>query len=47
MNKITDLKGFPKEVRECVYCFGNKAEFTEAEIRKVCFAPNIQVDDSE
>jgi len=47
MNKITDLKGFPKEVRECVYCFGNKAEFTEAEIRKVCFTPNIQVDDSE
>jgi hypothetical protein len=47
MNKITDLKGFPKEVRECVYCFGNKAEFTEAEIRKVCFAPNIQADDSE
>jgi len=47
MNEITDLKGFPKEVRECVYCFGNKAEFTEAEIRKVCFAPNIQVDDSE
>ena len=44
MNKITDLKGFPKEVRECVYCFGNKAEFTEAEIRKVCFAPNIQVE---
>jgi hypothetical protein len=47
MNEITDLKGFPKEVRECVYCFGNKAEFTEAEIRKVCFAPNIQADDSE
>lgn len=47
MNKITDLKGFPKEVRECVYCFGNKAEFTEAEIRKVCFTPNIQADDSE
>ena len=47
MNKITDLKGFPKEVRECVYCFGNEARFTKEEIMEVCVAGGIQTDDSD
>ena len=47
MNEITNLKGFPKEVREGVYCFGNEARFTKEEIMEVCVAGGIQTDDSD
>jgi len=47
MNEITNLKGFPKEVREVVYCFGNEARFTKEEIMEVCVAGGIQTDDSD
>jgi hypothetical protein len=47
MNEITNLKGFPKEVREMVYCFGNEAKFTKEEIIEVCVAGGIQTDDSD